>query len=154
MRLLHVTNYEGKKIKPSKSKRDNDTDLDLIWVQAVPGNEDACCPGFGDRIINISERVFRHWDPDNWVLWYVAGNWGHIEDHYFHKFVFIPKGYPDLGYKSLINKGWGKVYEMDPGHTFFEGMADALDTYWFDDTDDVNHVHIGIFTADQPYYVN
>ena len=58
MRLFHLTNYSGKKILPNKSVQDPDTDLNLIWVQAVHSDDKyPCCSGFDTRVINITEEV-------------------------------------------------------------------------------------------------
>eukprot|EP01084_Bolivina_argentea_P034534 63943_1 len=154
MRLLHLTNYRGHKIVPNKSIKDEDTDLELIWVQAVPGYDDECCPGFGDEIVNISQKVFKHWDRDEWVLWKVAEHRGKNPDHYFYKFILVPKGYAGLGKKTLLNKGWKDMLTIDPNNEFYSQLEAHLSQYWYDNSDDTNHVHIGIYTSGQAYYVN
>jgi len=152
MKLIHRTNYWGREIIPCDSRQDPDIGIDLIWVQALEeDDEPPCCRGFGKRSVAVIQQDFRHWHKGDWVLWEVSGTRGRDECHYFYKFVLVPKGCRGKGRKSLLRRGFTHVADLNSKSLFYQ-LASALRTYWQDDSDDFNHVHIGVYTMNKPLH--
>jgi len=152
MKLVHRTNYWGREIIPCNSRQDSEIDMDLIWVQALEeDDEPPCCRGFGERSVTVDEQDFYHWDDDDWMLWLVSETRGRSESHYFYKFLLLPKGCRGKGKKSLLRRGFTHVADLDSRYLIHR-LKSALDGYWQDNSDDINHVHIGVYTMDQSLF--
>ena len=150
MRLVHRTNFWGRRIDPNDSRQDNEINMDLIWVQALEDDDDPpCCHGFGKRTVDISRnRIFVDWDRGDWILWKVSAVPGRDQSHWFFKFLLIPKGCYGKGKKTLQRRGYAQIAVLNP-RDMLKKLAKALQPYWQGDTGAFNHVHIGIFTMGQ-----
>ena len=147
LRLVHRTNYWGQYIDASDV--DDDVNFDAIWVQAMIDGKPCCCRGFGERGVAVNNQDISDEHSDWWSLFFVNGRRGRSEAHYFHKFVLIPQGTHGYGKRGCADRGWrfeGQVFAARA----CEDLDDLLRSFFYDDTDDVNHVHIGIM-MDQLY---
>ena len=152
MKLVHRTNYWGREIIPNNSRQDFEIDMALIWVQALEEvYEPPCCRGFGERSVLVVRQDFYSWHKGDWVLWKVSSTRGLNESHYFYKFLLVPKGCYGKGRKSLLRRGFTHVADLNFAHSLHQ-LKSALRTYWQDDSDDLNHVHIGVYTKHQSLF--
>ena len=127
--------------------------MNLIWVQAIEDGERICCRGFGERSVSVDEQHFYQWDNGEWALWLVSNRRGWNESHYFYKFLLLPKGCRGKGKRSLQRRGYKHVADLDSGPYMFDQLESELEEYWQDNSDDFNHVHIGVYTDDEPLYI-
>ena len=141
MRLVHRTNYWGEWI--SSSDMDDDVPFDAIWVQAMLDGCACCCHGFGRRGVAVRDEdlvdEFNGW----WSLFKVSGEWGRTPGHFFHKYVLIPQGTHGFGKRGCAQRGWTYAGEIQAGRAC-ERLDELLEYTIDDQTDDFNHVHIGI----------
>lgn len=71
MRLVHRANYWGETI--TSSNRDDEVDMDVIWVQLTSKQRGrGCCQGFGIRRVGISKDDLLEYHNGYWNLFYVS----------------------------------------------------------------------------------
>ncbi len=142
MKLIHRTNYWGTYI--DSSDRDDEVSFDAIWAQAVDDYRGPCCRGFGERSVRVADSDFQEEHNDYWSIFKVSGRRGNNPSHYFYKFVVIPQGIPRYGKKGCASRGWTYIGEFHAQEAL-AALERKLKRYMEGDTDDFNHVHIGLW---------
>jgi len=158
MPLIHRTNYQGGVILASKAKgHDRDKDiggLEVIWTQFSTSRRYAtCCFGFGTRRVDVRRDHLLSQHDGEWNLYLASEHEGKSAEHYFYKFVLIPRGTRNFGKKTCTHdQGWqwiGAVVASDAN--VLRDLADLLQPYYNGDkmthnSEDIekHHVHVGI----------
>eukprot|EP00957_Ditylum_brightwellii_P013694 1032307-Ditylum_brightwellii.AAC.1 len=107
MKLIHRTNYWGRRIEPRK--KDREVPFDCIWTQAVPEssrNRGGCCRGFGRRTVRVDEEHLTEVHDEKWNLYKVSENQGRNQRHYFYKFALIASSSQDYTKDDCEKLGW------------------------------------------------
>ena len=156
MTLVHLTNYWGTDVDPDHGRVDREVGFHCLWCQALATrNDNRICFSFGLRAVEVSETDLHGFDQGKWNLWKVSGRRGSKGDgHYFWKFVLIPQGIPGKGKANLQAKGWELLtdYGIDISNAdLLNELTQIIDEYWNDDSNVVNHVHIGVFLNGQVF---
>eukprot|EP00961_Rhodomonas_salina_P186008 2511380-Rhodomonas_salina.1 len=90
----------------------------------------SCCPGFGNREMDVYPDDLLSQCEDDWNLWLVSEGQGNKTNHYFYKLVLIPKRTPGLGNKSCLSYGWLAVGAVDFNlDNAYEHLADMIRPY-------------------------
>jgi len=144
IRLVHRTNYWGNNPIFAENS-DAEVDTACIWVQMTRGK--SCCPGFGNREMDVYPDDLLNQCEDDWNLWLVSEGQGNKTNHYFYKLVLIPKRTPGLGNKSCLSYGWLAVGAVDFNlDNAYEHLADMIRPYLQSAPEPQvkKHVHIAI----------
>ena len=154
MRLLHLTDSADAYV--AGSDRDKEVCFTAVWTQAVHGDDEPCCPGFGRSSVRVFPwHLTPNWEEDGdvyWNLFYISCTQGRKAHHFFYKYVFVPADMPGYGKKSCKRRGWSFIGSVLPRPSFDWNqqrphdcnLRQLISPHFDLDDGDINHVHIGI----------
>ena len=150
MYLIHRTNSRARFIPAGT--RDEDVEIPAIWTQ-WSFNDCGCCPGFGVHKVCVESDDLLQEHKGVWNLYLVEERPGRHDQHYFYKFVLIPRGTRYYGKKYCQrNRKWSFKGAMQARHVsqrlrrFLKPYQDGtmMRRYGNNKRAEKFHVHIGI----------
>ena len=149
--IQHRTNYWGSCItgtdrdkEVSASTTDDSSSLQsIVWTQ-VCDRYSGCCPGFGERGIQLRNRDFLQ--DHAYHVYKVSETQGRKKAHYFYKFIVIPEGTEGCGEQACFDRGWEYIGDIE-GESARSGLKQLLWSYKDEDhhgSHEFVHLHVGL----------